>query len=68
MVVIIDYGMGNLKSVWYKFKKLKVEAIISADPHEIDNASKLILPGVGHFANGMKNLTERGLIEVLNKR
>jgi len=67
MVVIIDYGMGNLRSILHKLHKIKVEAIISSDAHEIRNAHKLILPGVGHFAQGMANLKEYGLIETLTK-
>jgi glutamine amidotransferase len=68
MIVIIDYGMGNLRSILMKFKRIKAEAIISASPADIERADKLILPGVGHFAAGMKNLQKTGLISVLNKR
>ncbi len=68
MIVIIDYGMGNLRSILHKLEKLKFEATISADPAVIDQATHLILPGVGHFAMGMQNLTTAGLIDVLNKK
>jgi len=68
MIVIIDYGMGNLRSILMKFKRIKAEAIISADPADIERADKLILPGVGFFAVGMKNLQESGLLSVLNKK
>ena len=67
MLVIIDYGMGNLHSVLKAFKRLRVEARVSSDLNEIRSAEKLILPGVGHFKRGMDNLKERGLIEVLNE-
>lgn len=67
MVVIIDYGMGNLRSILHKLEKLKFEAVISADPDVIARATHLILPGVGHFAKGMHNLAEAGLVDVLNR-
>jgi glutamine amidotransferase len=66
-IIIIDYGMGNLRSVQKKFARIGAEAAISSDPEEIRHASKLILPGVGHFANGVKKLTELGIWDVLNK-
>jgi len=68
MIVIVDYGMGNLRSVLNQFKRLKINAIVSSDPNEILKAEKLILPGVGHFANGMKNLKEYGLLDILNEK
>jgi glutamine amidotransferase len=68
MIAIIDYGMGNLRSVLKKFENLKIEAQITGDLKEIEKADKLILPGVGHFANGVKNLKEKGIWEVLNEK
>lgn len=65
--VIIDYGMGNLRSVQKKVDRLNGRAILSSDPDVILNAGKLILPGVGHFANGIKKLKESGIWEVLNQ-
>ena len=65
-IVIIDYGMGNLRSISNKFHKLNISAKVSSDHNEINNANKLILPGVGHFKNGINNLKDRGLIELLN--
>jgi len=67
MLVIIDYGMGNLHSVLKAFKRLRVEAEVTADPAKIQAADKLILPGVGHFKRGMDNLRERNLIQTLNE-
>jgi glutamine amidotransferase len=58
-IVIIDYGMGNLRSVFNKFRRMGYKPEISSDPEVIKKAEKLILPGVGHFAKGMKNLDER---------
>lgn len=68
MIVIIDYNMGNLRSVHNKFKRMGVECIISSDKEIINNADKLILPGVGHFKYGMQSLSELDLIDVLNKK
>ena len=66
MIVIVDYGMGNLRSVWMKFERLKYESRISNNPEDIINASHLILPGVGHFEEGIKNINKLNLIEPLN--
>ncbi|PIN69093.1 imidazole glycerol phosphate synthase subunit HisH [Candidatus Woesearchaeota archaeon CG11_big_fil_rev_8_21_14_0_20_43_8] len=68
MIIIVDYGMGNLRSVHHKVSKLGVGVKVSSDPKDILEADKLILPGVGSFAAGMKNLKELGLIEALEKR
>lgn len=67
-IVIIDYGLGNLGSIQNMFKKIGFTAIITADPHVIAQAGKLILPGVGAFDAGMRNLEQSGLLPVLNKR
>ncbi|HIA12489.1 MAG TPA: imidazole glycerol phosphate synthase subunit HisH [Flavobacteriales bacterium] len=67
MILIVDYGMGNLHSVQKAFNRLRIEARITSDTNEISNADKLILPGVGNFKRGMENLTELGLIDALNK-
>lgn len=68
MIVIVDYGMGNLRSIKKTLDRLEVASIISSDKNEIAAAEKLILPGVGHFANGMKNLHELDLFDILNKK
>lgn len=68
MIIIIDYGMGNIGSIHNMIRKFGTPAEISDDPAEILKADKLILPGVGAFDHGMTNLSERGLIPVLNKR
>ncbi len=66
MIVIIDYGLGNLGSIANMLKKIGTTAMVSSDPEIIRQAEKLILPGVGAFDSGMNNLNERGLIPVLN--
>lgn len=68
MIVIIDFGMGNLGSIFNMLKYLKAEVMISSKVSDIENADKLILPGVGAFDNGMKNLRNLDLIPYLEKK
>jgi imidazole glycerol-phosphate synthase subunit HisH len=69
MMVIIDYGLGNLASVLNMFKKIGVRDVtISGDKDVIAKATKLLLPGVGAFDAGMNNLENSGLIPLLNKK
>lgn len=68
MITIIDYGAGNVKSVQNMLKKIGIESISTHSIKEIENATKLILPGVGAFDYGMKNLASTGIIETLNKK
>ena len=65
VITIIDYGMGNLRSVQKKIIRCGADAVITDDPDKISKAEKLILPGVGHFANGISKLNEKGLLEAL---
>tara|TARA_B110000483_G_scaffold202509_1_gene244206 strand:+ start:348 stop:950 length:603 start_codon:yes stop_codon:yes gene_type:complete len=67
MIAIIDYGMGNLASVQKAIRNLGKDVIITFDKKEIQEASLIVLPGVGSFEQGMKNLKDRGLIELLNQ-
>lgn len=66
-VTIVDYGMGNLHSVAKKLKSCGAIVEISNSPENILNADKIVLPGVGHFGNAMRNLKELNLIEPLNE-
>lgn len=59
--------MGNMHSVWKHLTSFGVECAVSAKPQEILKASKLILPGVGHFGQAMENLEQQGLVDVLNE-
>jgi imidazole glycerol-phosphate synthase subunit HisH len=68
VIVIIDYGMGNLGTVAAKVKKMATSVVITSDPEEISHADKIILPGVGSFKAGMENLRSRGLITVLDHK
>ncbi len=66
-IVIIDYGMGNLRSVQKAFEHVGVNTLISCDHQDIRNASKIVLPGVGAFKDAMENLHSLNLIELLNE-
>lgn len=68
MIVIIDYGMGNLRSILNKIEKMGFDAIISSESVDIQRADKLILPGVGSFDSGMDNLKKYELISSLTKK
>lgn len=68
MVVIVDYGMGNLRSIQKKLERIKIPATITSDPNIVSQASKIILPGVGHFGQGMTNLQKLNLIPILNQK
>jgi glutamine amidotransferase len=63
--VIIDYGLGNLRSVFNALKFLGVEAVISDDPVLLNDAPGVILPGVGAFEDGMYGLRKKNLIRPL---
>ncbi len=66
-VVIIDYGMGNLRSVYNKVKRMGVDCVISQNPKVVQSASGIVLPGVGHYGKAMDNLKRLGLVDVLEK-
>lgn len=65
MIVIIDYGVGNLASVKNALDKLGAKCVISSNPEIIKKAKALILPGVGAAGQGMRNLKEKGLDKVV---
>jgi glutamine amidotransferase len=67
-VAIIDYGVGNLRSVEKAFLATGCNAIVTGDRQELSKAEKLVLPGVGAFAACMKALTERNLAELVRDR
>lgn len=66
-ILILDYGMGNLRSVAKKLHDLGVDFSQGATKELIEEADKIILPGVGHFGKAMSNLQSLNLIEPLNK-
>jgi len=65
MIAIVDYGVGNLKSVQNALKALNIPSIISSDNEEIAKSSSIIVPGVGAFPDAMKNLKDKGLDVVI---
>jgi glutamine amidotransferase len=67
MIAIIDYGMGNLRSVQKGFEHAGHEAVVTSDAKTILNADKVVLPGVGAFPDCMRNLEEYGLIDAVKK-
>jgi glutamine amidotransferase len=64
-ILIVDYGMANLRSVQKAFQKFDTEAEISGDPNRVAEAEKLVLPGVGAFRDAIARLRETGLDEPL---
>ncbi len=68
MIVIVDYGMGNLGSIANMLKKIGASSRISAAPDDIAGADKLILPGVGAFDAAMSRINSSGLRSLLEQR
>jgi len=67
MIAIIDYGMGNLRSVQKGFERMGHEAVVTSDARAILSADKVVLPGVGAFPDCMRNLEEYGVIDSVHK-
>lgn len=67
MIAIIDYGMGNLRSVQKGFEKVGAGAVLVTAPEELKEAEKIVLPGVGAFRDCMKNLEQAGFVEPVLK-
>ena len=67
MIAIVDYGVGNLFSLRSSLAKLGLEAVVTADPEILRKADRLILPGVGAFADAMAKLEATGLVPVLKE-
>ena len=67
MIAIIDYGMGNLRSVQKGFERVGHEAVVTREPAVIDRASHVVLPGVGAFGDCMANVTRYGLVDPIHR-
>lgn len=67
MIAIIDYGVGNIFSLESSFRYIGQEAVLTSDPAVIEQADKLILPGVGAFGDAAEKLRESGMAEVVLK-
>lgn len=65
MIAIVDYGVGNLFSLRSSFRKIGAEAVVTGDKSVIENADKILLPGVGAFADAVEKLRRSGLDEVV---
>lgn len=66
-IAIIDYGMGNLRSVQKGFENVGFGAVVTADPKVVLEAEKVVLPGVGAFRDCMRNLEQGGFVEPILK-
>jgi glutamine amidotransferase len=67
-VAIIDYGVGNLRSVQKAFAAVGVDVVVSSEKQTLQTAKKLVLPGVGAFAACMRELTSTGLVDFILER
>lgn len=67
MIAIIDYGMGNLRSVQKGFEKVGFQAEFISDPSLLGNYRGIVLPGVGAFADAMENLKQMGMVAPLQQ-
>lgn len=68
MIAIVDIGVGNLGAIKNMLRKVGAQAMITAQPDEIRQADKIVLPGVGAFDQGMRALADSGLMDVLNEQ
>lgn len=67
MICVVDYGMGNLRSVSKALEKIGGEVKVSSQPEDLEKAEKIVLPGVGAFGNGSQELRRRNLFEPLRQ-
>ncbi len=68
MIAIVDYGLGNLRSIWNMLRRIGVEAVVTSDASLIAEADKLILPGVGAWDAGVRGLDASGLRDLLDHK
>jgi imidazole glycerol-phosphate synthase subunit HisH len=66
-VVVVDYGLGNIKSVQRGLEKVGATVLITSKPEDIASADHLVLPGVGAFEDGMKGLNDTGVVPAINE-
>ncbi len=67
MIAIVDYGMGNLRSVQKAFERVGYGAVVTNRPEDVGQAERVVLPGVGAFGDAMANLKRAGLIDPVVK-
>lgn len=68
MIVIIDHGSGNLRSIQWAFQRAGEKTVIAADPENLAQATRIILPGVGSFGAAMEALRQQKLLDVLRQK
>lgn len=68
MIAVVDYGMGNVRSILNALSYIGHDAVLTAEGRRLDDAARLILPGVGAFGDAMRNMEERGLGETLRRQ
>jgi glutamine amidotransferase len=68
LIAIVDYGCGNLHSVAKAFEAIGEEAVATASPADLESAGAIVIPGVGAFASGMRNLLAAGVVECLQEQ
>jgi glutamine amidotransferase len=66
-IAIVDYGMGNLRSVQKGFAEVGFDAHVTADPSEIERAEKVVLPGVGAFKDAVATIREKRMVEPIKR-
>ncbi|SFQ97266.1 imidazole glycerol phosphate synthase subunit HisH [Desulfoscipio geothermicus] len=67
MIAIIDYGMGNLRSVAKGFERMGVSVRVTGNPKQLTEARGVVLPGVGAFSDAMRNLYDLGMVEAIHR-
>lgn len=67
-IVIVDYAVSNLRSVYRKLGELGVAALVTSKPSDLHKADKIILPGIGHFGQAARNLLDCGLAQALTEQ
>lgn len=67
MIAVVDYGASNVQSVLRALRAVGAEAVLSADPAIVHRATRVVVPGVGHFAAAMRSLNETGLGEAVRE-
>ena len=67
MIAVVDYGMGNLRSVEKGFKKVGIDATVTSNPVVVNDADAVVLPGVGAFRDCIKNLSDLSLTDAVIK-
>ncbi len=66
-ILVIDYGMGNLGSVRRSLEECGASVVVSSSPESVEECTKIILPGVGAFADGMRHLHQTGWVEAIDE-